>query len=48
MTNPRGAFQIPDSVPTDPNETGRFLLSPAADNGFVSDFITVDFDFVEK
>jgi type IV pilus assembly protein PilY1 len=48
MTNPRGAFQIPDSDPTAPNETGRFLLSPAANNGFVSDFITVDFDLVEN
>ena len=39
-TNPRGAFQIPDAVPTAtaPKETGRFLLSPAANNGFVSNF----------
>ena len=41
-------FKFPTASRLAPNETGRFLLSPAADNGFVSDFITVDFDLVEN
>jgi type IV pilus assembly protein PilY1 len=41
LNSPRAAMRIPPETPSDPDETGRFLLTA---NSFVSDLITVDFD----
>jgi len=42
VSSPRGHFRIPDALPADTDEFGRFTLSSA--NSFISDLVSVDFE----